>query len=365
MFKALIQHLPPRVFWLANILFWLILNTIAADHTHRTRIRYGNPSVWIETWLEYLPWWGNWALIAPFIIAAVKVINKSSLTLFKQVSLQLLAGVILMIFYWGLTATEVILISNGGITFDELQYSLGRLILSPLHMDVLIYMTVAGIGLAQSYYAKSQEYAVTSQRLSNQLLKAELSALKSQLNPHFLFNTLNTISGLVRLDQKTGAVKALSELSQMFRCVLENQHQQLTSLRNEMEFIDSYLSIQKLRFENKISLQVSIDEECFDAELPFMLLHTLVENAVQHGSQLESNQNIMHLDICCENSWLNIKLINKASTRDDHGGFGIGLKNCRKRLQHIYQDRFTLTTNQIEQGYFQTRLAIPIGPHHV
>jgi len=75
MFRNFINNIPPRIFWLANILFWLILNTVAADNTHRMKISYGRPDVWIETWIEYLPWWGNWALIAPFIIAAVRTIS--------------------------------------------------------------------------------------------------------------------------------------------------------------------------------------------------------------------------------------------------------------------------------------------------
>ncbi|WP_299082422.1 sensor histidine kinase [uncultured Paraglaciecola sp.] len=366
MFKLFIKNIPPRVFWLANILFWLVLNTIAADSAHRASVRNARPSVWIDWWLDYLPWWGNWALMAPLICAAVMSIESSKHALLKKILLHLISALVLMVFYWTLTLIEVILISNQGqLTFEEFQISVGRLLLSPMHMDAFVYLTVASAGLAQSYYVKSQEYALTSQRLSNQLLKAELHALKSQLNPHFLFNTLNTISGLVRLDQKSGAVKALSELSQMFRSVLENQNKQLTSLSNEMEFIDCYLAIQKRRFESKISLEVDVAKECLDAQLPFMLLHTLVENAVQHGSQLESNDNMMKLVVSLRDGNLHIRLVNKASTGDDHKGFGIGLQNCRKRLHHIYKDQYVLQSHEIEDGYFETLLSLPAGGANV
>ena len=362
MFKLFIHNIPPRVFWLANILFWLILNTLAADNTHKTRLLYERPSIWVETWLEYLPWWGNWAIVAPFTIAAVRTISGKSRRLTQHILLHLTTVTVMMFIYWGLTLVEVWFFNNQGqYDIDNLVSAFFRLLYSPMHMDVLVYLSIAGMGLAQSYYAKSQEFAIQSQRLSNQLLKAELNALKAQLNPHFLFNTLNTISGLVRLDQKNSAVQALSELSQMFRNVLENQNQQLTSLKNEMDFIESYLAIQKLRFENKIAMQLQVAKECLEYQLPFMLLHTLVENAVQHGSQLESDQNLMRLNVSCADGRLYVDLVNKASKRDDHKGFGIGLKNCQKRLKHIYQNDYSLSCLEIENGYFQTKLCIPIG----
>lgn len=362
MFNNFIHNLPPRVFWLGNILFWLILNTVSADHTYRKRNMYDWPATWLEIWIEYLPFWGNWALVAPFIIAVVRTISAKRERITKQVIMNILTAVAMMTIYWGLTVFEVALINSGGVLrMDQITIAFHELMMSPLHMDVLVYFSIMGLGLAQGYYARSQKYALQSQKLSNQLLKAELGILKSQLNPHFLFNTLNTISGLVRLDQKSGAVVALSELSHMFRSVLENQNQQLTSLRTEMAFIDSYMAIQKLRFENKISIQLEIEERCLDDELPFMLLHTLVENAVQHGSQLESDENALILKIGCEPNWLHVELTNKAAISDDHKGFGIGLQNCRKRLKHIYRDNFSLECQDLQNGYFQTKLSIPTG----
>lgn len=214
------------------------------------------------------------------------------------------------------------------------------------------------------YYNSSKEHAVANQELANQLLKVELQSLKSQLSPHFLFNTLNTISGLVRLDDKNSAVKALSELSKMFRKVLENQKNQLTSLATEMEFINSYLSIQKMRFENKLAFDVVIDDPCLDAEIPFMLLHTLVENAVQHGSQLESNKNPLKLSISQDDNTLYISLTNKVSTGDDHKGFGIGLNNCRQRLNHIYGENYRLVSSPTDDGSYITQLELPLDKIH-
>jgi LytS/YehU family sensor histidine kinase len=236
-----------------------------------------------------------------------------------------------------------------------------HLITSPLHMDVLVYAAIASLGFTMSYYSRAKRQAVYNQQLNNQLLKVELQSLKSQLSPHFLFNTLNTISGLVRLEHKDNAVKALSELSLMFRKVLENQKKQLTSLSNEIEFINSYLAIQKMRFENKLAVEMDVSEESLNVQVPFMLLHTLVENAVQHGSQLESDQNLLKLVITTDGQVLSIRLVNKVAQHDNHKGFGIGLSNCKKRLHHIYGGNYTLICNDTDNSHFETILILPTG----
>ena len=158
------------------------------------------------------------------------------------------------------------------------------------------------------------KYWIQNEKLKRVLLEEKLSTemafLKSKINPHFLFNTLNTIASLIRLDDKRHAIKALSELSFMLRKVLENQRHQLISLEQEVEFIQSYLTIQKMRFSHKLKTSVNIDNECLPLEVPFMLLQPLVENAVQHGSQLESDENELKLSIYCRDNYLHVKLIN-------------------------------------------------------
>jgi sensor histidine kinase YesM len=362
MIKNVLSHFPSRLFILSNILFWLLLNTLSTDSTYRQRLAYGIEANFIDLWLMYIPYWGNWAIVTPLAVALVRSIKMDGVELPRLIAVNIVVMFITMVIYWGLTVIEVTLISSSGkISFEALALGFSNLLMSPMHLDFLVYLAVAALAFAINYNKTIQKQAINNQELTNQLLKVELTALKSQLNPHFLFNTLNTISGLVRLDQKSGAVIALSELSHMFRNVLENQNKQLTCLKNEMEFINSYLAIQKLRFDNKISLKIDVAEESLDIQLPFMLLHTLVENAVQHGSQLESNENMMHLVVSLSDGNLNIRLVNKASTGDDHKGFGIGLQNCHKRLKHIYKDKYILQCQEIDNGYFETLLSLPAG----
>jgi hypothetical protein len=365
MFKKRLIYFPSLSFLLFNVILWLLLNSVAADNTHRMQLYYGMDSDYWSVWLEHLPWWSNWAVVAPIIIALVRHINIEKDLTYKFVAANLLVLTISMGFYWGLTLIEItLMLNNYNFSMEAFFVACEHLVTSPLHMDLLVYAAIASLGFTMSYYTRAKIQASYNQRLSNQLLKVELQSLKSQLSPHFLFNTLNTISGLIRLEHKDNAVKAISELSLMFRKVLESHGIQLTSLRNEIEFINSYLAIQKMRFENKLAVDMDISEQSLDVQVPFMLLHTLVENAVQHGSQLESDKNLLKLVITIDEQVISIYLINKVAKHETHQGFGIGLSNCKKRLQHIYGGNYTLICNKTDDSHFETILILPSGGLH-
>jgi sensor histidine kinase YesM len=327
-------------------------------------IHYERPREWLGIWLEYLPWWGNWAIIAPLIIAVSAVVRFENRNYLGFASKNILFMLIIFGSYWGLTTLEVAFFSDKPFSIVEIKLAIDRLLLSPLHMDFLVYMAVLCTGYALSFYRTSQQQLVENEQLSKQLVQIELQSLKSQLNPHFLFNTLNTISGLIRLDNKNGAVKALSELSIMLRKVLENNDKQLISLKEEMAFINSYLTIQKMRFEDKLDTRIHVDDNCLETKIPFMLLQLLVENAVQHGSQLESNKNILKLDISKQGEQLQIKLVNKIPEIAANKGFGIGIKNCRERMTKLYHQEFSLNLKKLDNGYFETFLILPFGDYH-
>ncbi|MFT5312422.1 MAG: two-component system LytT family sensor kinase [Paraglaciecola sp.] len=365
MFKKRHTYFPSLSFLFFNLIFWLLLNGLAADNTHRMRLYYGNESDYWSVWIEYFPWWSNWAVVAPIVIALVRRIDIEGDLTFTFFTGNLLVLMVSMTLYWTLTLVEITLMGNNyHFDMEAFRVACEHLFTSPLHMDLLVYAAIASLGFTMSYYSRAKAQAVYNQRLSNQLLNVELQSLKSQLSPHFLFNTLNTISGLIRLEHKDKAVKALSELSLMFRKVLENQKTHLTSLNNEIEFINSYLTIQKMRFENKLAVEMDVSEQSLDVQVPFMLLHTLVENAVQHGSQLESEQNLLKLVITTDDQVLSIRLVNKVAKHRNHQGFGIGLSNCKKRLQHIYGGNYTLICKETDDSYFETILILPTGGLH-
>ncbi|MBU1555451.1 MAG: histidine kinase [Gammaproteobacteria bacterium] len=353
--------LPSWRLWLASIGFWLLICSLSADHSYRAAVRAGRDAQWIQVWLEYAPWWMPWALITPLLIAATQRLavegQKYWLILLRIVLLTFAT----LLLYGVLALPFVALQTQGVLNWQALQASMALWIsYSAWHMDFLVFMSVISAGYAWSYFKRAHSEEAHREALQRQLVQLELQSLRSQLNPHFLFNTLNTIAGLIRLDNKNSAIKALTELSAMLRKVLENQSNQMISLAEEMEFIQSYLNIQSMRFGDKLQLQIDVAPQCLVQEVPFMLLQPLVENAVQHGVQQETEQNLLQLHIGCDDGMLQIRLVNRVAEHESHHGFGIGLSNCHERLKRLYSQNYSLELTPLENGYVATELKLPL-----
>ena len=145
-----------------------------------------------------------------------------------------------------------------------------------------VYLGIVLIAHAVLYYQNFREREVRATQLESQLTKTRLKALKSQMQPHFLFNTMHSISALMLIDVPA-ADKMMTRLSDFLRINLDNDDLQFTSLNRELEFANSYLGIEKVRFEGRLNLVFDIDPDTLDAEVPHLLLQPLVENAIQHG----------------------------------------------------------------------------------
>ena len=170
------------------------------------------------------------------------------------------------------------------------------------------------------------------------LAQSQLERLKSQLQPHFLFNTLNSISVLVR-DDPVAAQQMIVQLSDLLRLAIETRDTQLVTLREELEFTQRYLAIQKLRFAERLQVHVSVTPEAMEKEVPLMLLQPLVENSIQHGL-MGAEAGIVEIIAYVEPGRLVISIWDEATgfgrVRAESPGNGIGLANARSRLEWIY-----------------------------
>ena len=193
----------------------------------------------------------------------------------------------------------------------------------------------------------------------HKLLKdAELEALKTQINPHFLFNSLNSINALTRSNPEK-ASEMILKLSDYMRYSLNQSGETLTTLLNEMNNIEKYLDIEKIRFGNKLSFSLEITQDCLPLKLPIMLLQPLFENAIKHGLYSVSEGFYIHVHISCLNKVLVIEIENnydsKYPSKDRHG---VGLNNVKNRLLNIY-GRSDLFIIEKENDIFKVRLNIP------
>ncbi len=208
------------------------------------------------------------------------------------------------------------------------------------------------------YYDDLQEKLSMESKLQNLVTQAELDALKSQINPHFLFNSLNSISSLT-ITSPHKAQEMVIKLSDFLRYSLSHDRNEKTSLKEEFENLKRYLDIEKIRFGKRLNFVYDMPESCEQVQIPNMILQPLIENAIKHGVYKSFDE--VRVEIRCieENDYIVIEISNDydPDTRKPKGE-GIGLKNIRKRLQLIYL-RTDLLETLAEKMVFKARLKIP------
>ena len=220
---------------------------------------------------------------------------------------------------------------------NPLPKHLASWVLTSLPWSVFMYFAVTGCVYAFIYFAEAREREAQSAKLAAQLAEARLGALRMQLNPHFLFNSLNAIGVLVR-DQKTAAASRMIELlGDVLRTVLRNDPRHEVPLRAEIEFLEQYLAIEQVRFSDRLTVRWSIDESLRGALVPEFVLQPLVENALRHGIAKRSDAGVLEIAARRERDVLVLTVSDDgAGLPETPNGSGVGLANVRERLQTLY-----------------------------
>lgn len=228
---------------------------------------------------------------------------------------------------------------------------------------VLEYLLVLGLGYAWTHYQLSRERERQAIRLEASLNEARLQALKMQLQPHFLFNTLNSISELMHHDIDR-ADRMITRLSDMLRLVLEGGADPLVPLQKEVELLAAYLDIQKIRLRDQLRLTLDVDPTAHAVLVPHMILQPLVENAIRHGIARRLEPGLLSVRVWCAAGALRVEILNDGPEKAASGAgvTGIGLSNTRSRLEQLYPGRFEFRSAPEAGGRWITRLALPLTP---
>jgi len=189
-------------------------------------------------------------------------------------------------------------------------------------------------------------------RLSEQLSKAQLNALRRQIEPHFLFNTLNAIAGLVREGRSDAAVSMIAGLSDFLRRVVNDSDRQQVPLSEELEFTQKYLEIQKVRFAERLQCSVDVPAELLGAQVPSLILQPMVENAVKHGIARRVQGGAIRISAARNNGTLTLRVYNDGPSLPAgwNDTAGVGIANVRTRLQSLYKDAFALSLSNRAEG---------------
>ncbi len=230
--------------------------------------------------------------------------------------------------------------------------------------DLLIYGAVIGVYYAFDYYHKYREREFLASRLETQLAQAQLDSLRMQLHPHFLFNTLNSIVGLVRDNKNSAAISMLVGLSDLLRHALEHSARHEVELREELNFIKLYLKIQEMRFSDRLQIEFDIDPATTRALVPNLILQPLTENALRHGIGRSAEPGLVGISSALTNGHLRLTVYdNGAGLPDDwqmKGSTGIGLANTMARLQQLYDDNHEFDIRNRDGGGVEVVIQIPM-----
>ncbi len=193
-----------------------------------------------------------------------------------------------------------------------------------------IYPPSVLLAYVLSFITKTKIMEIENMKLKEENLSSQLKSLKDQVNPHFFFNTMNTLSKVIRLDNKNDALQFVDDLSKVYRYILESDKNNLMKVKSELEFLDSYIYTLRKRFGDKLQINTNIPDRILESHIPPRALQVLVENAIKHNRI--SNTSPLKINILSDNNSLIVKN-NLQQRKDNQDSFGLGLPNLNKRYE--------------------------------
>ncbi len=233
---------------------------------------------------------------------------------------------------------------------------------SRFHVELITYGAILALGYTINSLNRLALREAEAARLSAELSKSQLEALRRQLEPHFLFNSLNGISGLVRSGENDAAVDMIAGLSDLLRRVLEDSGSQLVPLAEELSFLERYLELQSMRFGNRLCVTVDVPFALYSALVPSLILQPLVENAILHGIERCVEGGSIRIGARTEAGVLTLYVHNDGPTlsaRAPASRTGVGLSNTRGRLDRLYGGAGTIELRNHHRAGVETIVQVP------
>ena len=227
--------------------------------------------------------------------------------------------------------------------------------------STILYGAILAIDTVLDSRARLARQQAETAHLNEQLSKAQLDAVRRQIEPHFLFNTLNSVSALIREQRNDAAVMMIAGLSDFLRRLLQDPARQQVPLGEEMEFAQKYLDIQKVRFVDRLQLDVDVPSDLLVAQVPTLILQLMVENAIKHGIAKRAHGGLVRISAARNNGTLTLSVYNDGPSLPaaNPTSSGIGLSNMRTRLQGLYGDAFVLDMRNQQHGGVQVSVSVP------
>jgi two-component system LytT family sensor kinase len=351
-----------RWLWIAAI--WCAGALFDASQTVFIMRAEGRHHAWPPLFATELATWLPWAVATPFISRLARGHAMTRGTMVTTLAMHLAAFSVVSLVAEAWSALLQVLFNPWGNTHPPTFWATWR---TSLLFQILTFLIVYALILTVTYVMDARErmarQMTETARLSGELSRAQLAALRQQMEPHFMFNTLHSITGLVRDHKNDAAVSMIVGLSEFLRRATEDSHRSQVTLAEEVEYLQRYLDIQNVRFGERLQASVDIPAELLQAQVPNLLLQPLVENAIKHGVAKRAAGGIVRVTGAHLNGNLHLSVYNdgpdlpidEQATRT-----GVGICNLRSRLQILHGDEAALKLNHADTGAVEVVVTLPL-----
>jgi two-component sensor histidine kinase len=340
--------------WLIGFVFWTLIGLSFACQFHISASKAGLDVTWRQAVNYALGDWYVFGLLSVPVIRLARTFHFEARTWARSLAVHLLGSAIFSVAYMVLRAWVGAWQSAAAFT-EAFQ----PLLVKTWHLNFLVYWVMVAVTCAFDYYHKYRERELRAIELEKLLAQAKLQALRTQLNPHFLFNSLHSISALMHKNVEA-ADRMIGRLGELLRAALDNTETQEVPLRQELQFLQRYLELEQIRFGSRLMVEIRAAPETLEARVPNLILQPLVENAIRHGIEPHARPGRIRLLARRQADELTLEL------HDNGGGLawqspadGVGLSNTRARLRTLYGQAHVFEFCNPPEGGLLVRLTIP------
>jgi len=353
---------PSQWLWIVSV--WCALGLFDGTQTVFVMRSEGMHHAWVKLFITMVVTWIPWAVATPLVL---RLGRRFPPVKFRPLSTWLVhlvsALAVGLAFSAWMTCLEVLMnpyaVPSPRAPFLSICIDRFK---NGILADFLLYGTILTVNSVLESRERLAQQQTETARLNEQLSKAQLRALRQQIEPHFLFNTLNAVSGLVREGRNEAAVGMIVGLSDLLRRVLADSSRQQVPLQEEMEFTQTYLDIQKVRFAERLQLSVDVPPDLWLAQVPSLILQPMVENAVKHGIAKRAQGGFIRIGASRMNGMLTLSVRNDGPSLSadwEATASGIGIANVRTRLKSLYGEEFTLSLRNQDAGGVEALVSLP------
>ncbi|WP_165795079.1 sensor histidine kinase [Solimicrobium silvestre] len=325
-------------------LAWLALALFDATQTVVIMRAMGMHHNWLTLFSVTTASWAVWILITPVVLALLqrfRLPTKEVMPWAVHAAACMAIGALWAT--WGALlehATNPLANSSGPDAFTDLWKAkfIGNLV-----GDVILYGAIVALSLTLEAHKRLAQQQAASARLSELLAQTQLAALRLQIEPHFIFNSLNAVTGLIREEKGSVAIAMIAALGDLLRRVTDQSERQFVALEEEIIFLRKYLDIQQMRFAERLRFQMNIPNELMKAQVPDFILQPLVENAIKHGIAKRAGGGELTVVAARDGAVLTLSVYNDGPLLPEQIREGVGVANARRRLLALYGNTQTMT----------------------